>query len=65
MIMMYCNFYSNTNGSIWNDVKSLLNIINLSKIKSVINKTVNKIKGCNDSIGKITCLIEGIIEIFD
>ena len=49
---------------ILNDLKFLFSNFNVTKIISTFKNTLNKIINCNDNFTRITCLIEGLLEIF-
>lgn len=49
----------------WNDFKNMLNDINFGRIFNIFKETMKKVNLCNDGISKISCLIEGVMEIFE
>lgn len=51
--------------SLWSEIKLIFNNVNLRKTVNIVRKTFINIKNSKDAISKITCLIEGVIEIFD
>ena len=64
------NFFVKADGTfslieVLNEIKKLFSSINLAKIMIGIQKMVSKLKCCNDSISKISCIIECVMEIFD
>ena len=51
--------------SAWKDIKNIFKGIDFGKIMNIVRSTVHKIKQCNDGMSKFSCLVEGIIEMFD
>ena len=51
--------------SAWKEIKNIFKDINFGKIMKVFKSTVHNIKQCNDGMSKFSCLVEGIIEMFD
>lgn len=51
--------------SVWNEIKNIFKGMNFKKVIGVVRNTAKKIRECNDGMSKFSCLIEGIIELFD
>lgn len=51
--------------SAWNSFKNFCKGIDFGRIIKIFKSTASKFKSCNDGISKISCLIEGLIELFD
>lgn len=51
--------------SVWDEIKSFFANINLEKTMNIVRSTIDQFKKSKDVISKITCVIEGIIEIFN
>lgn len=61
------NIEENTNSfnSIFSDIKSIFLNFNLRKIGKICSKIAGNLRKSRDSFEKITCIIEGILEIFE
>ena len=51
--------------SVWDEIKFFFSNMNLGKTMNIVKSTIDHFKKSKDVISKITCVIEGIIEIFN
>ena len=54
-----------SSSSSWSDAKAFFKNLNFKKIINIVKKTIHKINTCNDTRSKISCIFEGIFEIFE
>lgn len=54
-----------TFASLFKEIKDLFRNFNLQKIISAVKNTTLKIQSCDDPVSKFSCIIEGLVEIFE